>query len=130
MIVEQDSAANREYQLLMEIRGREVTGICIVNAEDANHMVGTLVNEFGVKAFDFTYANGKAKVLNVVGPLNKWYIKKVLKRDFRFILPNLWRGKDVVEKKRRLTVMPNGDIIIRNDRFKIVYTFTPITEKE
>ena len=98
----------------------------MMNIEADGGIVGTVVNEFGVKAFDFTYAGGKAKILNVVGPLNKWYIKKVLRGDFSFILSNIGRGENVVKKKRRLDVMPNGDINVCDERYNINYLFTPI----
>ena len=125
-----DSLVTKEYNLLMQVRGQEITSICIMNVAAGNNIVGTVVNEFGVKAFDFTFSQGKAKVLNVIGPLNKWYIRKVLKGDFAFILSNIGTGKDAVKKKRRLTYLPNGDMIATNDRFKISYTFTPMTSKQ
>ena len=90
---------SREYNLLMEVRGQEITAICMMNFEDDGSIVGTVVNEMGVKAFDFTYANGKAKVINVLGPLNKWYIRMVLRKDFSFILSNIDGGQNVVQKK-------------------------------
>ena len=121
-----DSLVSREYQLLMQIKGQEVTGLCIINIEADNHMLGTVVNEFGVKAFDFSFSNRKVKVFNVVAPLNKWYIKKMLRGDLRFILPHLEKRQNVVEKKRRLSVLPNGDIVIHNDQYSICYTFTPM----
>ena len=125
-LLQTDTLITKEYNLLMQVRGQDITSICIMNVASGNNIVGTIVNEFGVKAFDFTFSNGKAKVLNVVGPLNKWYIRKVLKGDFAFILSNIGTGKDAVKKKRRLMFLPNGDICATNDRFKIRYTFTPL----
>ena len=116
----------KEYQLLMQIRGREMTAICVMKVSGDKDIIGTVVSEFGVKSFDFTYSDGKAKVLNVIGPLDKWYIRKVLRRDFSFFLSNYDQGKDVVKKKRKLTVMPNGDIIVSNERYHINYTFSPM----
>lgn len=124
----------REYNLFMEIRGREVTGICIINIQPDSTIVGTVVNEFGVKVFDFTYDGSKAKVFNVIRPLDKWYIRKVLRNDFRFILSNMQSGianpqqRDVVEKKRKLTVSPNGNMVVENTRFKVRYTFEKLRE--
>jgi translation initiation factor IF-1 len=112
----------------MEVRGQEITSICLMNVEDDGSIVGTVVNEMGVKAFDFTYANGKAKVINVLGPLNKWYIRMVLRKDFSFILSNIDRKQNVVHKKRSMTVTPEGDIVVRNDKYNIRYTFTPMKE--
>lgn len=119
-----DSVVSREYNLLMEIRGREVTGICMMNQDPLGHIVGTMVNEFGIKAFDFTYADGKAKVFNVIGPLDKWYIRKVLRDDFSFILANFEQGRDVVQKKRKMSVTPSGDMIVDDNKYRIRYTFT------
>ena len=73
----------REYNVLMQVRGREMTGICVMQTEADSSIVGTLITEMGVKIFDFTYSNGKAKVMNVIAPLNKWYIRKILKKDYK-----------------------------------------------
>lgn len=126
MQIANDSVVSKEYNLLMQVRGHEVTAICIMNMEADAHIVGTVINEFGIKVFDFIYANGKAQILNVLGPLNKWYIKKVLRGDFSFILSNIGRGENAVKKKRRFDVMPNGNISVSNERYKINYLFTPI----
>ena len=123
-----DSVVSKEYNLLMQVRGREVTALCIMNQEIDAHIVGTIINEFGVKVFDFIFDNGKAQILNVIGPLDKWYIRKVLRGDFAFILSHIGRGENAVKKKRRLEIMPNGDISVKNERFKINYLFTPITD--
>ena len=114
-----------EYGLLMQVRGRDMTGLCIIESSSDGSVVGTVVNEMGVKAFDFTYANGKAKVLNVIGPMNKWYIRRVISRDFSFIISNINGGKDITVKRRSMRHQPNGDVVATNDRYKISYTFTP-----
>lgn len=128
--IENDSVASKEYNLLMQVRGREVTALCIMNVEADDHIVGTVINEFGVKVFDFTFINGKTQILNVIGPLDRWYIRKVLRGDFTFILSNIGRGENAVKKKRRLDIMPNGDISVCNERFNIHYLFTPIKDVE
>jgi hypothetical protein len=119
----------QEYNLLMQVRGQEITGICVINTTPENEVVGTVVSEFGVKAFDFTYANGKAKVLNVIAMLDKWYIRKVLRKDLAFILENLPQGQDAVKKKRSISFLPNGDIEMKNRRFNIRYTFSPMNHE-
>jgi hypothetical protein len=121
---------SREYNLLMQIRGREMTAICVMEVQPDRHIVGTVVNEFGVKAFDFSFDGDKAKVFNVIGPLDKWYIRKVLRGDFSFILSNIEMHRDAVKKKRKMTILPNGDISVSNDRYNIHYTFTPMTSHE
>ena len=119
----------QEYNLLMQVRGQEITGICVINTTPENEVVGTVVSEFGVKAFDFTYANGKAKVLNVIAMLDKWYIRKVLRKDLAFILENLHQGQDAVKKKRSISFLPNGDIEMKIGRFNIRYTFSPMNHE-
>lgn len=118
-----------EYQLLINARGNDVTGLCLMNVLQDSTIVGTIVNEFGAKIFDFTYSKGKTKIMNVIGPINKWYIRRVLKKDFSFILPNLRQSHDVIEKKRKLTVQPNGDVSVSNDKYKIYYVFTKMQEE-
>lgn len=118
------AAESKEYNLLMNARGQEITAICIMNVEDDSSIVGTVVTEMGIKVFDFTYANGKTKVMNVLGPLNKWYIRMVLRKDLSFILSNIDGGKDVTHKKRSMTFTSDGDIVVRNDKYNISYTFS------
>jgi len=119
-----DEVSHCEYSVAMQARGNNVTAICFINIAPDGSLVGTLVNEFGLKVFDFTYSDQRAKVTHVMGPLNKWYIRKVLNKDFSFILSNLNKNENIVEKKRRLTILPNGDMFISNERFKICYTFS------
>ena len=113
------------FSCKMEARGHEFTGLCIIGHTEDNTTVGTIVNEMGVKAFDFTYNNGKAKVLNVIAPLNKWYIRKVLRGDMTFFLSNFRKGESADKGKRHLRFTNDGDISVSNDRFKIKYTFGP-----
>lgn len=124
-----DSTTSREYHLFMQIKGHDITGICVMDFLSEEDIVGTIMNEFGVKAFDFTFNNGKIKVFHVVGPLNKWYIRKILRKDFSFILSGIRQGKDLIQKKRTLAFLPNGEIRVNNNMYKICYTFTPMNSK-
>lgn len=111
----------------MQARGQEITGICMVSQSPDGQTTGTIVNEFGVKAFDFIISKGKVKIINVIKPLDRWYIRKVLKKDFGFAFQHIPEGKDISVGKRRITFRENGDIAIDNDRYNIHYVFTPIT---
>ena len=128
-----DSVQQEEYGLLMKARGHDITGLCIISTSKENGIVGTIVNEFGIKVFDFTYCDGKARILNVIAPLDKWYIRKVLRRDFRFILSNIdniHSRKNIIEKKCSMTILANGDVEMDDLKYKIIYTFTRIKEDE
>lgn len=129
IIVAEDTADTNEYSLLMSFKGHEISGICIIKNLTNNNAVGTIINEFGIKAFDFSYYHGKVKLSNVIKPLNKWYIRKVLKKDFSFILENLRSDRDVNTKKRSITRLHNGEINIINKKYNIQYTLTPMNNK-
>jgi hypothetical protein len=130
-----DSAMTYEYHLTMQVRGHEITGICMMNQSTDHGIMGTVISEFGMKAFDFIYDNGKVQLLNIVAFLDKWYIRKVLKKDLAFILSQMdecgmWNvecGMRNVEKKpRKILFKPNGEVEVINSRYKIYYSFTPM----
>lgn len=123
----QEAVGGSEYTFLMQARGQEITGICMVSQSPDGQTAGTIVNEFGVKAFDFIIDSGKVKIFNVIKPLDRWYIRKVLRKDFGFAFQHIRQGKDLTIGKRRITFRENGDIAIDNNRHKIHYVFTPIT---
>lgn len=81
-----DSTQCEEYNLRMQFRGHEITGICVINKTNDSNLVGTVINEFGMKAFDFVYSNGKIKLINIISFLDKWYIRKVLKKILALFL--------------------------------------------
>ena len=112
-----------EYHITINARGNEVTGLCIMNVYTDGSIMGTIINEFGTKIFDFSCSpKKKVKIENVIAPINKWYIRRVLRGDLAFILSNLRQSSDVIEKKRSFTVQPNGDISVSNNKYKIYYT--------
>lgn len=120
----------KEYSVVIDARGKQITGICMMNMSEDGTIVGTIVNEFGIRAFDFTF-NGKiAKILNVFSPINKWYIRKVLRKDITFLLLNFKKGKNVAKDKRTMTVSSSGEIILENNRYNLRYTFKSLDEKQ
>lgn len=124
----QESATSTEYSVVIDARGKQITGICVMNAEEDGSVVGTIVNEIGIRAFDFTFDGRKAKVHDVFPPINKWYIRKVLRKDMTFLLTNINIKQNVVRGKREITVLPNGDVDLANHRYHIRYTFKLLVE--
>ena len=121
-----DSAMTYEYHLTMQVRGHEITGICMMSQSADHGIMGTVISEFGMKAFDFIYDNGKIQLLNIVAFLDKWYIRKVLKKDLAFILSQIDKGVDFEKKPRKILFKPNGEVEVINSRYKIYYSFTPM----
>lgn len=123
-------AEDIEYNLVMNARGNEITSLIIIRTEEDGSIIGTVANEFGVKSFDFTYRKGKAKVLNVIGPLNKWYIRRVLRGDMQLLLSNYLTKTNATKKKRTLSFLPDNSIRLENQRFNITYTLSPVEEQQ
>jgi hypothetical protein len=89
-----------------------------------NEWRGSLINEFGIKAFDFNSPQGKCKLKNTISVLDKWYIRKTVESDFAFLLWNVTEGKSVQGK--RLEQLPDGRTVLINEKRNIVYSFQPI----
>lgn len=89
-----DSAGSKvKYNATIEMSKGYVSGVCIM-ANDGSVIKGSLFNEFGISTIDFTYQPDKKKVklLSVIKILNKWYIKKVLRKDLVQVMENLSKG--------------------------------------
>ena len=124
-----DSAEIRQYNLLLEAGPHQISGVCLMKMVSPTEVIGTVINEFGLTAFDFEYNGKKTKLSNLPPFLDKWYIRKVLQGDMSFFFSNLPKQKDVWKISRKITFSPDGEIHLTNIRFKIKYSFTPIIEE-
>ena len=99
------------FTAYIEMEKGYVSGICILH-RDGDTVHGSLFNEFGMTALDFTYRLEKKKVkLHTVMPMmNKWYIRKVLKKDLRQLM----------------TGLQNGETTWKDERYHIEYQLTPL----
>lgn len=86
--------------------------------ENDEQILGAIVNEFGVTAFGFSYKpkTGRVRVVNVIPQLDRWYIRHVLRRDIRAMMPNL------------MAQQLDKEYEYYNDRYKIRYRFMPMPE--
>lgn len=82
-----------KYNALIEMKKGYLSGICIL-ANDGEKIKGCLFNEFGISAIDFIYNPIKKKVrlVNVIKMFDKWYIKKILKKNLVQVMECLSRG--------------------------------------
>lgn len=116
----------RRYTFQIETSKAFVSGLLLAN-ENEEAINGSMINEFGVSAIDFTYSKEKQKVkiLNVVSFLNKWYIKMVLKNDLKFCLHILYDTP--FNSKNNYEVVHSGETVsIVNHKRNLKYTFTPL----
>ena len=124
-----NASANRKMAFRIEMQKGYVSGIMIC-AETDDAINGSMVNEFGISAIDFTYSKEKKKVklINVGSFLNKWYIKQVLKNDINFALHILYGIP--YKKKHHYEVTHDGEnVTIFNTKRKIKYIFSPLQNK-
>jgi len=103
------------YNVQIDFKKAYISGLCLMLMED-DIIKASVVNEFGVSALDYTYnpTKQKVKILKVMGKMNKWYIKKVLKRDLKQVMLNLPQGENTYEDKK----------------YSIKYTFEPLNETQ
>ena len=89
------------FTAYIEMEKGYVSGICILH-RDGDTVHGSLFNEFGITALDFTYRLERKKVkLHTVMPMmNKWYIRKVLKKDLRQLMTGLQNGETTWKDER------------------------------
>lgn len=117
---------SQRYAFQIETPKAFISGILITKVQD-DCIIGSLINEFGVSAIDFSFnrEKDKLKLINVVSFLNKWYIKKTLSTDLKFCIHQIyhipWKKKHnyIVEKK-------DDSIAILNNKRKLKYVFSPL----
>ena len=96
------------------------SGICTVE-ENEGSITGVFVNEFGITAFSFEYNKSakRVKLLNIIDFLDKWYIRKTLRKDLKAIAPELADPSTPIF----------GEIEYTNLRRKIEYRFKLLTKE-
>lgn len=108
---------NRRYNVQIDVRKAYISGICIVHEEDSQ-VTASIMNEFGVSALTYRYDTNKhkAKILSIMKPMNKWYIKRVLKSDLKKIMPQILAN-------------PEQTLQHENKKYNIRYNFSPLTNE-
>lgn len=122
-----DSCATK-YSVCISFRGTPITGLCIVRG-NGDEVLGSVINEFGIKAFDFVFSKdkGKTRLQNVIKMMNKWYVKKVVSAD----LSTLLRSENSEKQMKRRTILKdNRQLTLNNNKYNITYKFIPINDTE
>ena len=122
-----DGKSSYKYKMNITFSKANISGICILR-DNGEQIVGSVINEFGIKAFDFVYdkKRDKTKLANVMKLFNKWFIKRVLSSDLSCLLrvDNTKRKL----KKRKLCFDNNETVTLENCRYNIIYNFKLINE--
>lgn len=126
------------YRVNIDMGKAWLSGIMLVRESDGVRK-GTVMNEFGIKAFDFEVSVSDASMTNAMPVLNKFYIRKEIARDLQFMLMidelstrngmsiNIFPDSpyDVLtleDGKRRLVRWSDGSITMYNLRRRIEYS--------
>jgi len=118
----------QRYRVSITTEQAELSGICIIKADSAaRQWRGTMVNEFGVHAFDFTLSQqrNKVKLQNVMQGLNRWYIKREISRDLQYLFQAT--PTECTSRNRSITLEGDTAIVLNNTRRNIIYHFQPLT---
>lgn len=93
----------------------EMSGLCIVRKDGGGGAL-SVINQFGIKAFDAIYdgRRNRIKLFNVVGPLDRCRIKRVIAKDLRPLFQ----------------VSDTSAIGITNKRYGINYKLVPLEDAE
>lgn len=72
------------YIVAITFKNASFSGICVVK-NIGTQIAGTIVSEFGIRAFDFTMSQDRrrVKLLTVMKPLDKCLIRKAIARDLK-----------------------------------------------
>jgi hypothetical protein len=132
-----DSVQTNNYRIMISRDNLNLSGIWLVKRMDESWR-GTMMNEFGVKVFDFICTAKACELKNVIALANKWYIRKTLAEDVQFILeidnPTYKAGRTahrnqsndtltVTYKSKQLQRADNNEIVMHNKKRNLIYTF-------
>lgn len=82
------------FTALIEMPRGYISGVCAMTRDEGT-LKGCLFNEFGISAIDFTYnpQKDKVKLLRVMAMLDRWYVRRVLRKDLRALIHAMQRGE-------------------------------------
>lgn len=103
-----------KYTAYIEMPHAYISGVSVLLKED-NLIKGCLFNEFGITALDFTYDTNRKKVKlhSILKMMDKWYIRRVIRKDIAQLMMRL----------------QNGVTQYQNERHNIQYQFLPIKDE-
>ena len=137
--------AKNTYRVRLRAAGRDLTGICVTKRV-GDEWRGSLVNEFGSKAFDFVTTARRGTLLNVFPMMDRWYIRRTVAADLHFLfevdnaeaafarrVERSERGDTIVavSGRWRITATPHDSTVtLVNTRRNIVYELRRMAETD
>ena len=93
------------YDIQIDFKKAYVSGLCTM-VGDEGAVKASIVNEFGVSAIDFIYrpARDKVKIVSLFGPLDKWYIRLLLRKNLKELMHRMQQGQTTyADQKHHVT---------------------------
>lgn len=118
-----------EYAVTLQLKEVHLSGICIMKRMETE-IVGSWLNEFGIRAFDFRYtlSNHRIELSNLLETLDRWYIRRVLRRDLSLLLTYGDQPPSDPIRGRRIE-HPSPELwLLHNERHHITYRFSRLTK--
>lgn len=121
-----EEGERRDYSTIISFHNSTISGICIVS-RNGNNVIGSIVNEFGIKMVDFIYdiRHNKVQCRNIMGMMDRWYIRKTLKSDLLFLLSHTDEDATAETENQILTISDGIWSLVNTDP-GINYIFSPI----
>lgn len=81
------------YDIQIDFQKAYVSGLCTMLGDEGT-VKASVVNEFGVSAIDFIYRpdRDKVKIVSLLGQLDKWYIRLLLRKNLKALMHQLQQG--------------------------------------
>lgn len=104
-----------KYSAYIDMPQGYVSGVCVLFNE-GTVIQGSLFNEFGITALNFSYdiKKEKIKLYSVVKLMDKWNIKRILKKDLKQLMKCLQKGESVYQ----------------DEKYHVTYSFSTLNTEE
>ena len=104
-----------KYAVMIELEKAYISGVGIIACQE-EEIRGVVFNEFGVSVISFSYnpRRKRMKILDAAGKLNRWYVKRVIRKDLLYVISALQMSETTYVNEKR----------------HIRYTFTPLDNQE
>lgn len=117
----------REYAVTMNFGQAHLTGVCVMKYLHGE-LIGTLMNEFGVRACDIRYDPDRRRVelTNLLILLDRWYIRKTLRQDLLLLFQNQAPEAPLNIRGRRIERLDDGTLLLDHMCRELHMEFTPL----
>ena len=130
-LMQTDSVKLTNYRVQLQARNASLDGVCAIKIIDGS-IKGVVVNDFGIKAFAFSFSPDRKKVTlqDVLPMLDHWYIKRVIKNDLKLLFNATSCNISNQGKKTTIVVLDDDTIEMNNNKYNIKYLFSLTQDNE